>query len=312
MFGVVACNVLKDVFRLPRPPSPPVWTPLGAMVDDTASLRDFAFPSTHAMNAVTIPAMVLWHLVSARFVAPTSPWFMLAVLLASFHFVSLCTSRLYLGCVFVGDIKAGIVMGALVLCVAVSGLSKFDHWLLYNPEALPIYALATLLILGVCPQPRPATPTFSQTVKLMGLAFGNAAGGTFLARGVAVAWAPPASLGAGAGRLAVGVTVVAVCAAMASAVVSPLCRWVMAVPARMRPTVVTPASVRAPVAEQGGKPNKSAWASWEEPLERADPDDSPSATRANMATALTGLLSSAVAGFAITGVVPVVCHAVQL
>merc|ERR1719269_544538 len=54
-FGLHAGNLMKDVFRLPRPANvePKVWVPHTASKIDSTACRDFGFPSTHAMNSVS-------------------------------------------------------------------------------------------------------------------------------------------------------------------------------------------------------------------------------------------------------------------
>ena len=49
--GLLVGNTLKDVFRLPRPQK--VWRPSTAELTDSTAMRDFGYPSTHAMNALS-------------------------------------------------------------------------------------------------------------------------------------------------------------------------------------------------------------------------------------------------------------------
>ena len=51
MAGLLVGNTLKDVFRLPRPKN--VWRPSTAELTDSTAMRDFGYPSTHAMNALS-------------------------------------------------------------------------------------------------------------------------------------------------------------------------------------------------------------------------------------------------------------------
>ena len=65
IFGLVAGNVLKDTFQLPRPTdartpnSEKLWTPATIKSADHSALKDFGFPSTHVLNAVSNPGIVL-------------------------------------------------------------------------------------------------------------------------------------------------------------------------------------------------------------------------------------------------------------
>jgi len=51
-WGLIWGNLLKDVFRLPRPKNvkAEVWVPKSASQIDSTACRDFGFPSTHAMR----------------------------------------------------------------------------------------------------------------------------------------------------------------------------------------------------------------------------------------------------------------------
>ena len=57
-FGLLFGNIMKDMFALPRPASPPVWRPKYMVQMDSTSMQDYGFPSTHSMNAVTNPTYV--------------------------------------------------------------------------------------------------------------------------------------------------------------------------------------------------------------------------------------------------------------
>jgi len=47
---IIIGQYLKNIFELPRPPSPPVWTPGGA----GNQLHDYGLPSTHALSSFLI------------------------------------------------------------------------------------------------------------------------------------------------------------------------------------------------------------------------------------------------------------------
>jgi hypothetical protein len=63
--SLILGNTMKDIAALPRPPSPPVWRPTAGAALDSTAFADFGFPSTHAMNAVSNPLLI---------VAMLAPW----------------------------------------------------------------------------------------------------------------------------------------------------------------------------------------------------------------------------------------------
>ena len=86
-------RVTNRLSRLPRPCDPRnplagrIWHPATLHKVDSAALRDFGFPSTHSMNAVTNPGYLLmydgwslialprpvWAFLCVRLLAPTTP-----------------------------------------------------------------------------------------------------------------------------------------------------------------------------------------------------------------------------------------------
>lgn len=59
--GLLAGNLFKDSFQLPRPVAVDkrVWTPKSQAQIDSTACKDFGFPSTHAMNAISNTAFTL-------------------------------------------------------------------------------------------------------------------------------------------------------------------------------------------------------------------------------------------------------------
>ena len=57
--SLVLGNTIKDIVALPRPPSPPVWRPSAGAALDSSAFADFGFPSTHAMNALSNPLLIV-------------------------------------------------------------------------------------------------------------------------------------------------------------------------------------------------------------------------------------------------------------
>mmetsp|Transcript_42309 Transcript_42309/g.94758 ORF Transcript_42309/g.94758 Transcript_42309/m.94758 type:complete len:450 (+) Transcript_42309:67-1416(+) len=174
--GLVWGNLLKDVFRLPRPRNvnSKVWVPANASEIDSTACRDFGFPSTHAMNAVSNSIFTVMYCVANGFDVSGG----LLGLLAGIWITSLSFGRLYLGVHSPMDVKAGMLLGLAVAFLAqpLDIFSAFDRFVLHTPYVALILTiwLSSLLVLN--PQPRPMTPTFMQNCTLGGLILGCSVG----------------------------------------------------------------------------------------------------------------------------------------
>ena len=146
---------------------------------DSTACRDFGFPSTHAMNAVSNALFTALYCLGprGRGNGGLPPWATWA--LAAGWVFSLAAGRLYLGVHSPMDVKGGLLLGGAVAllaqwpCYAAEG---FDALLLATPNVGLVLLLALAALLVANPQPRPMTPTFLQNCTLAGLIFGCAIG----------------------------------------------------------------------------------------------------------------------------------------
>ena len=170
--GLFVGNIIKDVFELPRPSSPPVWRPINQEHLDSTALQDFGYPSTHAMNSVSNSILIVWYYVDRNDI-----WSSYNILL---YFGAFCwifflsLSRMYLGAHTATDVRGGLGLGLLVIGTYIKVFEPFPDWL----SNIPVMNLFTSLFLFscvallLCPQPRPPTPTFHQNAFLVGLLWG--------------------------------------------------------------------------------------------------------------------------------------------
>mmetsp|Transcript_4109 Transcript_4109/g.8870 ORF Transcript_4109/g.8870 Transcript_4109/m.8870 type:complete len:494 (-) Transcript_4109:77-1558(-) len=186
--GLIAGNIAKDVFQLPRPQSPPVWRPAIQEHMDSTGVADFGFPSTHAMNAVSNSVFVLlYNLFDADSLEPEKlratilqTDHVIWIVLTALYILSLSLSRLYVGVHTPTDIRGGLALGCTWVAMYFPLSAKFDRYYLSTPLLSFKLMAATVLMLLLNPQPRPITPTFMQNALLAGLIFGCVLGSRHL------------------------------------------------------------------------------------------------------------------------------------
>jgi len=179
-FGLLWGNLLKDVFRLPRPKNvePLVWVPKSATHIDSTATRDFGFPSTHAMNSISNSLFtVLYCMQHGLAGKPVSGSWLCGG--SAFWIFSIAFGRLYLGVHSPMDVKGGILLGLALVFICqrpVRLCDHFDRWMLTMPHVGVVLMTILIVLLILNPQPRPMTPTFMQNCVLCGLIFGCSSG----------------------------------------------------------------------------------------------------------------------------------------
>ncbi|KAH9251524.1 hypothetical protein BASA81_010555 [Batrachochytrium salamandrivorans] len=156
--GFLLGNVLKDLFQLPRPlDDAKIWR-------ISLNTREFGFPSTHAMNAVSIVMLMETSMVASAL------WIAL-----------MSTSRMFLGMHSGTDIRGGWVLGVVVYLLHKRCIFPGLHYVWYEFGLLPVLlgslggAFGVLL---VCPQPPREQPTlsFGQNGLILGVLVGIVVG----------------------------------------------------------------------------------------------------------------------------------------
>jgi len=173
-FGLVWGNLLKDVFRLPRPRNvnSKVWVPSSASHIDSTACRDFGFPSTHAMNSVSNSLFTVLYCFHHRLGISGT----VLGLLSGCWIFSISFGRLYLGVHSPMDVKGGMILGLVVALVAYNLCDAFDAFMLGTPHVGVLLLAFASSVLILNPQPRPMTPTFLQNCTCCGLILGCAVG----------------------------------------------------------------------------------------------------------------------------------------
>ncbi|KAM9733546.1 sphingosine-1-phosphate phosphatase 2 isoform 2-T2 [Menidia menidia] len=197
-------QVMKDVLKLPRPPSPPV-VKLETRVD-----AEYGLPSTHAMAATSISFTLLISATS-RFQFQFEAGLLLAVTLSSL----VCLSRLYTGMHSVLDVVSGVLLSAAILLCTRPYWEAFDRFQLTSGLS-PVLLPALLLVLGYAyPELDRYSTARGDTATILGVCAGCSVGywlnqrlgRTFEPPGPLPAPLPaltPRSAALGAGRFLVG------------------------------------------------------------------------------------------------------------
>jgi len=182
--GLLVGNTLKDVFRLPRPQK--VWRPSTAELTDSTAMRDFGYPSTHAMNALSNTLLTILYCYCPvsmfmdsgfHFADDCNGWtFISGVTVAFVWFFSITFGRLYLGAHTPTDVRGGLILGLFHGIFWWYFGNTMDQLTLFIPHVGVIALVISCVLLILSPQPRPMTPTFLQNCLLVGLFFGALVG----------------------------------------------------------------------------------------------------------------------------------------
>jgi membrane-associated phospholipid phosphatase len=171
--SLIVGNMLKDVFKLPRPSRQQVWIPPVLTSLDSTAARDFGFPSTHAMNALSNPLFTLLYMYyrPGESEGVTFPYYY-TVAMGTLWFLSITVGRMCLGVHSPTDLRGGIILGVISAVFWHITCDVWDAWTRTASFVAVKVILLALLILVLNPQNRPLTPTFLQNVLLAGLMAG--------------------------------------------------------------------------------------------------------------------------------------------
>uniref|UniRef100_A0A674N0N2 Sphingosine-1-phosphate phosphatase 2 n=1 Tax=Takifugu rubripes TaxID=31033 RepID=A0A674N0N2_TAKRU len=158
-------QLMKDLLKLPRPPSPPV-VKLETRVD-----VEYGLPSTHAMAATAISFTVLLS-AQSRFQFPFQVGLMVAVTMSSL--VSL--SRLYTGMHSVLDVISGVLLSAVLILLTYPYWEAIDQFQLSSPLSPAVGLMLPLFLSYTYPDLGHYSTTRGDTTTILGAGGGCFAG----------------------------------------------------------------------------------------------------------------------------------------
>ena len=185
--GVFFSGVLKDMWCIPRPLSPP----LSRITMSHSAALEYGFPSTHSTNAVSVAAYALLVLASPDS-AVQADLKILLVALISWYAISIVLGRVYCGMHGFLDVIVGSALGAFLSTLQYLFGEDFDALMQTSTfEALAIVILVILVLVRIHPEPADDCPCFDDSVAFAGVFMGIELGNWHFAR-TGYAWNEPA------------------------------------------------------------------------------------------------------------------------
>jgi len=116
-------------------------------------------PSTHSMNAMSMPWLIYYLGREKAILAFGSD--IPLIVFACLWTVLCISSRLYLGVHSPADIIVGACLGLIIMAITVSFGASIDLWVLYGPYAYPVLFIVTVFLVII--YPRPSSPRWIST-----------------------------------------------------------------------------------------------------------------------------------------------------
>eukprot|EP00743_Colponemidia_sp_Colp-15_P002049 GILK01002223.1.p1 GENE.GILK01002223.1~~GILK01002223.1.p1 ORF type:complete len:426 (+),score=37.67 GILK01002223.1:63-1280(+) len=165
MSGYYIGNVLKNMLCLPRPPRACLIDPNSSVLDNTG----YGWPSTHSINATTLPFFVLRFIYghSSPLQSPDfgKPHMAIAYAVGIFWTLSISFSRLYLAVHTPADVQGGMMLGGLMLQLWMVFAEPVELWILGHPNGASLILLSFALSLLLFPRVNVAgNKTFEESV----------------------------------------------------------------------------------------------------------------------------------------------------
>lgn len=184
--GVFFSGVLKDMWCLPRPLSPP----LNRITMSHSSALEYGSPSTHCTNAVSVTVYAFFMLSLPD--SSMNPTFKLVLQIVScWYAISIILGRLYCGMHGFFDVVVGSALGALFSVIQYLYGDIFDLFIHTGSWKAPaIVTLIVLIFVRIHPEPADDCPCFDDSVAFAGVVIGIEVGNWHFARS-GLAWNVP-------------------------------------------------------------------------------------------------------------------------
>lgn len=159
-------NILKNIFKIPRPPHPPVWV-------HTDTEKDYGLPSTHTMTAITLPwyFVIYFNYLDPVHVLPSS-----TLVVCVLWSLSVIISRLYNGHHSPMDVVGGALLGISFLALWTFQLRLIVDSFLVDNTYTGFFTLTGVFISALALHPVPPkvlTPAHAETGLVAGTASGT-------------------------------------------------------------------------------------------------------------------------------------------
>jgi len=173
-FGIGLGNCFKNIFLVPRPPHPRVWTPEGVQKSD------HGFPSTHTITFISGPIyFMLYHYIDKFYRVPLYPvTFTTALAITSICSLSVIGSRIYNGYHSPQDVLGGTTYRLLLGAFFYTTLRHYiDTLITWNSYYAPLVAfMIPALVLSYHPRPAEATAALPESGMTLGTTAGTLVG----------------------------------------------------------------------------------------------------------------------------------------
>lgn len=160
--GFYFTTFMKNILRLPRPPSPPVQV--------LETTYDWSLPSLHSVIGVMLPWYICLYIYQHYQLLNWEIFTM--VTLITFWSTSVSFSRLYLGVHSPADIVSGVVPGTLMLLIYLSLDDTLDTFITSGSFVILKTLLFYIIMLRIHPASGSPTHSYGETVICNSVAFG--------------------------------------------------------------------------------------------------------------------------------------------